>query len=141
MPARLRAGLGRCRLDMDNVTNIFNALGNALQQIMPFVPAHVASGIYAVFSFVVATAVITRYVWGLFFKPPKPGTKAALVFEILTTLAGMRGFNAPAYGPGFKSLKVPVGTDKKAAAAVLSDVFSSDAKEDGGSIEIPPGKP
>ncbi|NHN83684.1 hypothetical protein GOB93_03390 [Acetobacter musti] len=94
---------------------ISNPIAYALAQLIGQLPGVWATWLMATWAFLCATSNLILVRW----RPPDAGTKMAVLYQIVRLLALSRGFNAAAYGPGYKPLLIPKDMPRDQAAAAL----------------------
>lgn len=102
---------------MDNITTALSlflpqSVATLLAPALAFIPARFVLTFLFVASMVISACNIIRIWW----TPPAAGTKAAKVYALISFIAAKKGFNAGAYGPGYKSLAIPVSADRETIA-------------------------
>ena len=71
--------------------------------LLPFIPAQYVGAIVDWASFLIAAAALIMRYW----RPPAPGSRAAMVWMVVSAVAQARKWNLPAYQPGKKAVMVP----------------------------------
>ncbi|WP_215747010.1 hypothetical protein [Gluconobacter sp. P1C6_b] len=85
------------------------------QTILPMLPAQYAGDVVSILTFLIAAAALAMRFW----KPPAAGSKLALLYKAVSTLAQSRGWNTNAYQPDAKALMIPADASRTIEAAKL----------------------
>ncbi|MCP1273853.1 hypothetical protein NKW43_09190 [Gluconobacter albidus] len=95
------------------------------QTVLPYLPARYAGDIVSILTFLIAVAALAMRFW----KPPAAGSRLALLYKIVSSLAQSKGWNTNAYQPDAKALMIPAEASRTIEAAKLGlDPASSHPK-------------
>ena len=86
-----------------------------LSTLIPFIPAQYVGAVVDWGSFLIATAALIMRYW----RPPAPGSRAALVWPVVSAVAPARKWNLPAYQPGKKAVMVSATVPRQAVEQLL----------------------
>ncbi|MBS1088352.1 hypothetical protein [Gluconobacter wancherniae] len=85
------------------------------QTILPYLPAKYAGDLVSILTFLIAASALAIRFW----KPPAAGSKLALLYKVVSSLAQSRGWNTNAYQPDAKALMIPAEASRTIEAAKL----------------------
>ena len=85
------------------------------QTVLPYLPAKAAGDIVSILTFLIAAAALAMRFW----KPPAAGSRLALLYKVVSSLAQSKGWNTNAYQPDAKALMIPAETSRTIEAAKL----------------------
>ena len=71
--------------------------------LLPFIPPQYLGPLVDWGTFIMSVAVLIMRYW----RPPAPGSRAAMVWMVVSAIAQARKWNLPAYQPGRKAVMVP----------------------------------
>ena len=97
------------------MTDSITQLNQIWEIAAPFLSKDAATYVAAAITTVVTLCSIAARFW----KPPAAGTKLAVLWKIVTYLAQARGWSAPAYQPGRKSVMISRETSRTEVADKL----------------------
>jgi len=100
------------------------------QTVLPYLPTRYAGDIVSILTFLIAAAALAMRFW----KPPAAGSRLALLYKVVSSLAQSKGWNTNAYQPDAKALMIPAEASRTIEAAKLGLDLASTHPQSG----VPP---